>query len=136
MIRYVDTGFWIAVALSRDEHHAEARRILQTLTPSDQLVTSEFVLVEFLNYFSERGTLSRKHALSYIRQFESDPMVRVIPLSSEMYQRGLKRFERSHDKGWSLTDCTSFLIMEDMDIQHALAFDDHFEQAGFISDGE
>src|SRR5436309_6786242 len=99
MTFFVDTSFWIAVALHRDEYHAEARRLLQSIAASDRLVTSEFVLVEFLNYFSERGSLSRKHASSYVRHFESDPMLRVIPLSSETYQLGLKRFERSHDKG-------------------------------------
>ena len=131
MTFFVDTSFWIALALQRDGYHALARRILQSLSSSDRFVTSEFVLIEFLNYFSERGSHSRKNALSYVRQFEADPMLSIIPLSSELYHRGLKRFERSHDKGWSLTDCTSFLIMEDLGIQHALAFDNHFEQAGF-----
>lgn len=35
------------------------------------------------------------------------------------------------DKAWSLTDCSSFLIMQDLGITEALAFDRHFEQAGF-----
>jgi predicted nucleic acid-binding protein len=35
------------------------------------------------------------------------------------------------DKSWSLTDCASFLIMEEMQITVALAHDRHFVQAGF-----
>jgi len=35
------------------------------------------------------------------------------------------------DKGWSLTDCASFVIMEDEGLPAALTHDHHFEQAGF-----
>ena len=34
---------------------------------------------------------------------------------------------------WSLTDCTSFVIMEQMEISEALTPDRHFEQAGFVA---
>ncbi|MFM6058496.1 MAG: hypothetical protein ACKO1I_17670 [Microcystis aeruginosa] len=36
------------------------------------------------------------------------------------------------DKAWSLVDCTSFIVMQQMEIQEALTTDQHFEQAGFI----
>lgn len=35
------------------------------------------------------------------------------------------------DKDWSLTDCTSFVVMQDAGINEALTGDRHFEQAGF-----
>ena len=34
------------------------------------------------------------------------------------------------DKGWSLTDCASFIIMEDEGLTIALTHDQHFIQAG------
>ena len=36
------------------------------------------------------------------------------------------------DQRWSLTDCSSFLLMEQRGISEALAYDRDFEQAGFI----
>ena len=129
--RFVDTGFWIGVTFPRDQRHTEAKRIFYELPPSDVFVTSEFVLIEYLNHFSERGPEMRRFAANFIRSLEDNKRTRVIPVSRELYLRGLSRFERYHDKGWSLTDCTSFLIMEDFGIHHALAFDNHFEQAGF-----
>lgn len=33
----------------------------------------------------------------------------------------------------SITDCASFCIMQQQGIQEALAYDRHFEQAGFIA---
>lgn len=104
---------------------------MQSLSPKDQFITSEFVLIEVLNYFSERGPESRKKASALVRQFESAPQLLLVPLSHELYLRGLRLFERTYDKGWSLTECISFLIMEERSIHHALAFDSHFEQAGF-----
>jgi hypothetical protein len=35
------------------------------------------------------------------------------------------------DKNWSLTDCASFLIMEEERLAAALTHDRHFTQAGF-----
>jgi len=36
-------------------------------------------------------------------------------------------------KEWQLTDCISFIVMEDKEITDALTGDHHFEQAGFTA---
>ena len=36
-------------------------------------------------------------------------------------------------KEWGLTDCASFVIMEENAITHALTTDHYFEQAGFVA---
>ena len=35
------------------------------------------------------------------------------------------------DKNWSVTDCTSFVVMREHNLTEALTADRHFEQAGF-----
>jgi predicted nucleic acid-binding protein len=37
------------------------------------------------------------------------------------------------DKEWTLTDCTSFVVMRDMEISEALTADRHFMQAGMTA---
>ena len=34
-------------------------------------------------------------------------------------------------KEWGLTDCVSFLVMQDRGLTDALTTDEHFQQAGF-----
>jgi len=36
------------------------------------------------------------------------------------------------DKQWSFTDCTSYVVMRQLGIEEAFAFDRHFEQMGFV----
>jgi predicted nucleic acid-binding protein len=45
---------------------------------------------------------------------------------------GWAYFQQHQDKDYSLTDCISFLVMQQLDIRRAFAFDQHFVQAGFI----
>jgi predicted nucleic acid-binding protein len=37
------------------------------------------------------------------------------------------------DKAWGLEDCASCLIMQERGISQALAYDEHFKQAGFVA---
>jgi predicted nucleic acid-binding protein len=40
-------------------------------------------------------------------------------------------YEAGSDKDWSLTDCLSFLVMEQRRVPRALTTDHHFRQAVF-----
>lgn len=51
--------------------------------------------------------------------------------TEELYRRGFDLFRNRMDKEWGLTDCISFIIMEDFGIKKALTTDEHFLQNGF-----
>ena len=59
------------------------------------------------------------------------PNVRIIPASRDLLERGFQLLSHSMDKAWSLTDCTSFVVMQEEGLTDALTTDHHFEQAGF-----
>jgi predicted nucleic acid-binding protein len=40
-------------------------------------------------------------------------------------------FFRHKDKAFSFTDCTSFAVMQELKLTHALTTDRHFKQMGF-----
>ncbi len=52
-------------------------------------------------------------------------------MTSGAFRQAMERYRARGDKTWSLTDCTSFLIMEEKGIAEALSADDDFVQAGF-----
>jgi hypothetical protein len=129
---YGDTGYWIAQILSNDALHKVAQRLTDALTPDTRIVTSDLVLVEFLNHVSAIGTQARFEAISICNDLYTDPDIVVVPAaSSRQLREAMKMYEKFYDKYWSLTDCLSFIIMRERKIQDALTFDHHFEQAGF-----
>jgi uncharacterized protein len=124
---FIDTSYYVALFSPTDRFHREAIRLGNALKL--RAVVTEFVLMEFGNVASAgRG---RQVFAELLRQFKQDPSAIVIPASHELFERGCDLFSRRPDKEWSLTDCTSFLVMEDRGIVDALTADHHFEQAGF-----
>jgi predicted nucleic acid-binding protein len=127
---FADTSYWIALLNPHDELHGRAVAVARSCA-DDQIVTTEMVLTELLNGFSDRGPRLRLAATKAVNTLRSTPNVTVIPQTSDQFQRALARYEERIDKDWSLTDCASFLIMEAEGIEAALTHDQHFAQAGF-----
>ena len=128
---FADTAHWIALQLPEDELHQAAMGLLDFLSSGIRIITSELVLFEFLNHFSGRGKASRRTAVETWHQLHSSSIVSVIPATEGLLKEAVKQYHKHLDKGWSLTDCSSFAIMWERNIHAALTADHHFEQAGF-----
>jgi predicted nucleic acid-binding protein len=129
---FADTGYWIALLNERDSLHIQARELSARLSDSTT-VTTEMVLTELLNHTSREGSRARRLAADTVLGLIAHPKVEVVPQTSDQFQAALERYLRRLDQNWSLVDCASFIVMETHQIQEALAFDRHFEQAGFIA---
>ena len=127
---FLDTSFAIALASKRDQYHAKAldlsRRIRET---DDQLITTIPVIFEIGNSLAKQSF--RPAAVSLVSSLHSDPRVTVVSLDQDLYHRAFTLFTDRKDKNWGLTDCVSFVVMEDNSIQNAPTADNHFHQAGF-----
>src|SRR5438034_108058 len=55
----------------------------------------------------------------------------VIAPEQRLFDHGIDLYRKRPDKSWSLTDCISFVVMEQEEVTEALSGDHHFEQAGF-----
>jgi predicted nucleic acid-binding protein len=64
-------------------------------------------------------------------QFQSDPIFHLASVSGSLLERGMELFRQRPDKIWSLTDCLSFVVMEEHKLSDVLTCDHHFVQAGF-----
>ena len=127
---FVDSGYWVAVINRLDELRERALHIDAELG-DHRKVTSEMVLIEVLNHFSSGGESSRRAAVEVIKEFNAAPDIDVIPLTSAQFAQAFDRYGSRLDQSWSLVDCSSFVLMEELGIRDALAHDVDFVQAGF-----
>ena len=58
-------------------------------------------------------------------------LVQMLYLEPRYINEALTLFRNRPDKGWSVTDCTSFVAMQLKGLDTAFALDEHFRQAGF-----
>lgn len=128
---FADTGYWIAIVNPNDDLHQISRRITHQLIPF-KIVTSELVFNELLNTFSKQGTLLKQAAISLVKKSYHNSNIEIVPQTTELFRTALELYEQRPDQSWSHTDCSSFQIMRQNNILEALAYDKHFEQAGFI----
>ena len=129
---FADTGYWIAMFNPNDELHEKARTITRQLGVC-RIVTTEMVFVEFLNFTRREGQRLRLLAAAMVKDLSANPDVKVVAQTSIQFQAAVDRYASRLDQSWSMADCASFLLMEDLHINRALAFDHHFEQAGFVA---
>jgi len=122
---FADTFYWIALTDSTDAAHERARQV------TDDLVTSDEVLTEYLNFFSASQEFMRREIVLTVEDILQDPGVTLIPQSRETFLAGLSLFRTRADKGYSLTDCISMRTMQRLGLIAVLTNDRHFEQEGF-----
>jgi len=126
--QFADAVYYIALLNRDDTYHANAVALTRELR--GEIVTTEWVLAEVGNAFAQAR--HRSQFIELVRVLRVKPDVRIIPASRESFDKGLHLFSRRPDKNWSLIDCISFTVMEDLGIREALTTDRHFVQAGFV----
>jgi predicted nucleic acid-binding protein len=122
-----DTFYFLALMNPADSAHQRAVRWSQNFT--GELVTTAWVLTEVADALA--APQQRSAVPTLVRDLRADPKIVIIPPGEELFERGLDLYSQRPDKAWSLTDCISFVVMQDMGITDALTGDHHFEQAGF-----
>jgi uncharacterized protein len=129
---FIDTGFAIALAVRRDTHHARAAWLASEIQRTQtQLLTTHAVILEIGAALSKLELRAEGAAL--IRSLFQDTSVKIVPVDEQLLIKALDLFEQRPDKDWSLCDCTSFVVMQQMNITQALSTDHHFDQAGFVA---
>jgi predicted nucleic acid-binding protein len=125
---FVDTGAWYASLVPTDPDH---RRAMTWLAANDSLLlTTDYIIDETLTLLRVRG--ERKRALHLGERFFRHGLAEIHKITAEDLLRAWETFQQFDDKGWSFTDCTSKVVMEQLGVTVAFAFDHHFTQFGTI----
>ena len=127
---FVDTLHLVALVNPKDQWHQKSVEI-ETEARNNNLVTTEDVLTEFLNFYAEHGEFTRAKVSYFVREILLDVRVKVIARGETTFLEAVELYESRLDKGYSLTDCVSMNVCRTLGIKEILTHDHHFEQEGF-----
>jgi predicted nucleic acid-binding protein len=127
---FVDSGAWIALALSRDPLHAQAREQWDLLKGAGaKLHTSVPVVIETFTFLDRNA--NRDVALRWKDAIYEGGTIRILPCELRDLEQSWEYFRRADLHKLSAVDATSFAIMKRVRIRLAYAFDHHFAAVGF-----
>jgi uncharacterized protein len=127
---FVDTGAWIALALTRDPLHARARATWeQLLDDGVRFQTSAPVVLETFTFLDRNA--ARDVALAWKDSLKTVARMKVLPSTAKDLEQAWTYFDRPDFHKLSAVDAVSFVLMTQRRIRVAFAFDSHFATAGF-----
>jgi predicted nucleic acid-binding protein len=127
---FVDSGAWIALALSRDPLHVNAREQWDRLQGAGaRLHTSIPVILETFTFLDRNA--NRDVALTWKEAVYEPGTAKILPCKLRDLHQSWDYFRRSDLHQLSAVDATSFAIMKRARIRLAYTFDHHFATVGF-----
>ncbi len=127
---FADTSYWVAVFWFEDQWREAALKATDRIGNAE-IVTTETILIEVLNYFSEFKSEIKEKVASAIETLLRNDEILVLQHRHEDFLKGLNFYKSRLDKGYSLTDCISMNAMREFGIAEILTNDTHFQQEGF-----
>ena len=120
---FVDTSAFFALANLADTHHAAAVAVFQARVGREDLKTSDHVVIE--TWFLLRARLGRWAAMRFWDSLGGG-VITVVGVTAQDLRHGREIAQEWSDQAFSIVDCTSFALIERLDIRRAFAFDQHF----------
>lgn len=126
---FVDTSAFLALENRRDIYHNKALIFKDTCVKSAQkFITSDYVLDE--SYTIIRIRASHAIAVQFGEMLYRSQFIHIERITPEIFEDAWRIFKSFSDQDFSFTDCTSFALMEQLNINTAFTFDAHFQQYG------
>jgi uncharacterized protein len=127
---FADSGAWIALALSRDPLHTQAREQWTLLYAAGaKLYTSVPVVIETFTFLDRNA--NRDVALTWKDAVYQSGTIKILSCELRDLEESWDYFRRADLNKLSAVDATSFVIMKRARIHLAYAFDHHFSVVGF-----
>jgi len=123
---FVDTGAWYALLDEDDANHHAAVRFKDSLV--HPLVTSNYIADEVITLV--RSRLGHNVAVEIGQKLWDESIANLIRVTPRDEIKAWEIFVKYQDKAFSFTDCTSFALMERVEMTEVFVFDEHFKQYG------
>lgn len=135
----LDAGYLIALRHRGDQYHAEASEHWRSRVgrkgagARPRLLTTSFVLDEAVTFLNARGL--HREAVKLGRDMLQSRLLEIVHVDGDLFLRGFELLGARPDHRYSLTDCTSFVLMKDRRLSTAFTFDRrHFLTEGFAAE--
>lgn len=129
---FVDTSGWASLYIPTEDFHQQAVQAFQRSRQQKQsIVTTNYIIAELVALLYSPLRTPRPRLFEIIDSIKTASFVQLIHVDAEIDAVAWGLCKARSDKAWSLVDCTSFVVMQQLKIQSALTTDQHFEQAGF-----
>ena len=127
---FIDAGGYIALFDSSDQFHEPTQVFLSRLGEEIRPHTSNYVIDEVITFLSSR----RGHwaALKFIDFIFSSQIIAIHYIDEDIEHKSLSLFRRYSDKNFSFTDITTIALLEKLNINRLLSFDQEFKKLGYL----
>lgn len=128
---FIDTSALVALFDKKDKNHIKAKSILEKIRADKvKMLVTDYIFDESIT--TVLAAAGHKIAITVGEFILSSKIIEMVWLNETIKIKAWEFFKRHADKGFSFTDCTSFIIMKELNLIDYFAFDEDFKQAGFI----
>ena|SRR5205823_6455496 len=120
---FADAFYFLALLSPKDAAHQRALDFTRNYT--GRMFTTTWVLTEVADALAK--PTQRSIVGQFLEELSAKKAMRIVATSDALFQAGVVLYRSRPDKEWSLTDCISFVVMQQEGITEALTGDHHFE---------
>lgn len=127
---FVDTSGLYALVDKKDAHYETAKDEVGRIARNGQkLVVTDYIVDEAVTLAKARS--GPRVALRILDLIEQSAGIRVERIDAGRFDEAKAFFRRHADHDYSFTDCSSFVLMRELELRQVLTSDRHFTEAGF-----
>ena len=126
---FIDTSAFLAALDKGDRFHEDAAKKWSVLANHrSELWTTDYVRLE------SWSLIQRRLGPQAVMAFQDDwlPLCKIHEVGRDGFERATAQWRIAQRRNLSLVDLTSFDAMRQLAIRTALAFDEHFQEMGYL----
>lgn len=129
---FADTSFFYALADQNEgDYHKRAKQWFLAHHKTAQIYSSSYIFDELATLLLART--NKKLCIQFCTHLRNSPSIVWKWVNEDVAEKSWELFCAYSDKYWSVTDCTSQVLMTSLKITRVLTWDHNFSQMGFES---
>ncbi|MCP4978276.1 MAG: PIN domain-containing protein [Maribacter sp.] len=121
---FIDTSAFCALTIPKDKYNPRAKILYNQIVERNAIIfSSNYILDETYTLLKSRS--SHDTSIKFMDNI-GKCHITILNIDEDIENSAKKIFKKFKDKKLSFTDCTSFALINQFNINAAFAFDEHF----------